>query len=276
MSATRAARPGAEGAYEGGALAREALRQRALLAALAGARLDPAAGIAQTGARAANGLATYRANASMVAERALGAAFPTVRAMIGGADFDHLVRRHWRIDPPARGDLGEWGESFPAWLDSQPELAEWPYLGDCARLDLALHRGERAADAEFDAASLDLLQSSAPDRLQLQLMPGTSVLASDWPIATIHAAHRVPELDFAPVRAALAARTGERVLVSRSGWRGIVHSVDEATYAWTGDLLDGVDLDTALSQARGDFDFTAWLAAALRLGWLHRVASLDG
>lgn len=271
MSSIRAAQPGADGAT-----ACEALRQRELLAALAGAPdVDPVAAIVQTGARAANGLAAYRANASMVAERALGAAFPTVRTMIGAADFGHLVRRHWRVEPPVRGDLGEWGDGFPAWLEAQPELGEWPYLGDCARLDLALHRCERAADAAFDAASLELLQRSAPERLQLLLMPGTCVLASAWPIATIHAAHRAAEPDFAPVRAALDARRGERVLVARAGWRGVVHAVDEATCAWTCALLDGADLGSALSGASAGFDFTAWLAAALRLGWLHRVASVD-
>ena len=276
MSTTRAAPPVAEDANAGAAVAREALRQRTLLAALAGADIEADAGMAQSGARAVHGLVAYRANASMVAERALGAAFPTVRTMIGAADFGHLVRRHWHADPPARGDLGEWGAGFPAWLDLQAELAEWPYLGDCARLDLALHQCERAADAAFDAASLGLLQSGAPERLQLQLMPGTCVLASVWPIATIHAAHRAPEPDFAPVRAALAARRGERVLVARAGWRGVVHPVDDATYAWTCALLDGADLGRALSHARAGFDFTAWLAAALRLGWLQGVASLDG
>ena len=258
-----------------GASAREALRQQALLAALTGADLEPAAHIAQTEERAVNGLAAYRANASMVGERALAAAFPTVRTMIGEGDFAHLVRRYWRVDPPARGDLGEWGDGFPMWIAAQSELAEWPYLGDCAALDLALHRCDRAADAAFDAASLELLQSGAPNRLHLRLMPGMSALASAWPIATIHAAHRGAGSDFAPVREALAARRGERVLVARAGWRGEVYPVDEPTCEWTRSLLEGVDLGAALARASAGFDFAAWLATALRLAWLQDVVCVD-
>lgn len=252
---------------------REALRQRALLAALAGRAVDSAeTAFAQGEARAARGLAAYRANAAMVAERVLAAAFPTVRILVGAGDFAHLVRRFWQAHPPERGDLGEWGGHFADSLEADAALAEWPYLGDCARLDFALHRCERAADAVFDAASLALLQSRPPSRLQLRLMPGTTLLRSAWPIATIHAAHREAEPDLEPVRAALAARTGEQVLVARAGWRAAVHRIDLSTFDWTRSLLDGTDLESALERAGADFDFAAWLATALRASWLQGVA----
>ena len=49
---------------------------------------------------------------------------------------------------------GSGATALPEWLAGHEALAAWPYLADCARLDLALHRCERAADAVFDAASL--------------------------------------------------------------------------------------------------------------------------
>ncbi len=251
---------------------REAQRQRALLAAVAGEEVDPGlTGFAQTGARAAQGLAAYGVNAALVGERALAAAFPTVRTLVGAGDFAHLARGFWRAHPPERGDLGEWGEHFADWLDQRDALAEWPYLGDCARLDFALHRCERAADAAFDGASLALLQSELPSRLQVRLMPGTTLLRSAWPIATIHAAHREAEPDFAPVRTALAARRGEHVLVARAGWRGAVNLIDAPTFEWTQSLLAGADLASALDRAPAGFDFADWLAVALRASWLQGV-----
>ena len=116
----------------------EAERQRRLMSQLLAARAD-ATGLPtrESGARALRGLQAYRANADASAARALGTAFPTVHALVGDEDFEHLAREFWRAAPPQRGDLGEWGADFAAWLSEHPQLADWPYLGDCARLDWA-------------------------------------------------------------------------------------------------------------------------------------------
>jgi hypothetical protein len=260
----------------------ELLRQQVLLAAIWGRDVEAAAsdladsaGIAGSPARIARGLAAYRGNVEAAAARALASAFPTVQAMVGAGDFSDLARTYLGVDPPQSGDLGEWGERFPAWLRELPALVEWPYLGDSATLDWALHCCERAADAEFDAGSLGLLERLDPKRLHLRLRPGSAVLASTWPIATIHAAHRDDAGGFDAARAALAARRAEQVLVVRSGWRGVVHPIDLPTFDWMRDLLDGCDLGRALERAGPAFDFAEWLASALRGGWLQAVACSD-
>lgn len=257
----------------------EALRQQQLLAALAGAP-GPGPALRESGARAARGLEAYRANAESIAARALALTFATVQAMLGDDDFRHAAREFWRAHPPERGDLGEWGDTFPAWLAAQAGLTAWPWLADGARLDLALHRNERAEDAVFDAASLTRLESTDPSRLRLLLMPGTALLRSPWPIATIHRAHRLDgaaaELAFAEVREAIAAQRGEQVLVVRRGWRAAVHPLDAITAYWLQDLLDGVDLATALTRAGTGFDFAAWLGTAVRESWLEGVVVSHG
>jgi len=242
-----------------------------LLPGAPGAALVASAHVAGSPARIASGLDAYRGTVEAAAVRALTATFPTVAALVGEADCGHLARAYLHDDPPRDGDLGEWGADFAAWLRGRAALAEWPYLGDCAALDHAVHRCERAADAAFDADSLARLGSTDPERLRLRLRPGTAVLASAWPIATIHAAHRDPASDFEDVRAALAARRAEQVLVVRSGWRAAVIPIDAATADWTRSLLDGIDLAAALDRAGGNFDFAAWLADALRGGWLQGV-----
>lgn len=254
----------------------EALRQRELLAAIDhGAVSLPT--LRESGARATRGLEAYRANAESIAERALAASFATVRAMVGEEDFRHLVAEFRYAHPPARGDLGEWGDVFPEWLAAHTGLAAWPWLADGARLDLALHRNERAADAALDAASLGLLESADPAELRLLLMPGSAVLRSAWPIAAIHHAHQLEgdaaEAAFAAVREAIAAARGEQVLVARRGWRAVVHPLGAATAAWTQDLLDGVNLEAALARAGEGFDFAAWLGIALHESWLKGVVA---
>lgn len=256
----------------------EAQRQRALLAALASDSASMPA-LRESGPRAARGLEAYRANAESIAERALASAFATVQAMLGADDFKRLAKAFWRAGPPERGDLGEWGEALPTWLAAQPGLVRWPWLADCARLDLALHRCERAADATLDAASLGLLESSDPSHLQFVPMPGTALLRSAWPIATIHRAHELEgeaaERAFEAVREAVAAQRGEQVLVARRGWRSIVHPLDTAGAAWMQDLIDGVNLAEALAHAGEGFDFAAWLGTALRESWLKGVVAAN-
>ena len=240
----------------------EARRQQALIAAIDGGPNEPA--------WRERGLEAYRANAEASAERALATAFATGEAMVGDGGFAQLAREFRRAHPPQRGDLGEWGAALPDWIDAHAGLAPWPYLADSARLDAAIHRNERAADAAFDAASLARLESADAAALRIELMPGTALVRSRWPIVSIHRAHR-PGGDFEPVREAIAAGRAENALVARAGWRGTVYALNDADARWFEALLNGAPLGDALEAAGAEFDFGAWLASAVRHAWLRAV-----
>jgi len=62
------------------------------------------------------------------------------------------------------------------------------------------------------------------------------------------------------------------VLVARAGWRAVLHTLDAPAARWTQSLLDAQPLDQALANAGDEFDFAAWLATALRHGWLKGAA----
>lgn len=259
--------------------AREAQRQQALLAAI----VPPGASgpaLRETGARAERGLAAYRSNAQGLAERALGAAFPTVRAMLGDEAFALLARGFRRDAPPQRGDIGEWGDELPGWIAAETGLAEWPWLADGARLDWALHSCARAADAAVDKASLARLGVLDPAALRIEFMPGLAVLVSPFPIATIHAAHAGDAVAdatvdaFAPVRAALAAGTGEAVCVARQGWRAVAQRLSPAEAVFMQTLLAGRTLAVALDAAGSALDFGAWLQRAVTAAWLRAVCPM--
>lgn len=242
----------------------EAARQQALLQEI------------RSGAPPRGGVAIYRANAAALAERALAAMYPTLQSLLGEADFRQLAREHWRDELPQRGDIGEWGGELPAWIGRQSALAAWPYLADCARLDALRHACERAPDAEFDAASLLLLDQHDPARLTLQLQPGAALLEAAWPVASIFEAHQqAGDAGFAAARAAIEARLAERVWVVRRGWRAEVRRVDAAAARWLQALLAGASLASALEAVGPVFDFAAWLAEALREQWMQGVALRD-
>lgn len=257
--------------------AKEALRQQMLLRALwRDARPGVVQGWMRDGERFTRGLQAYQANAGALAERALGAAYPTVAQLVGEESFAALARAFWLREAPARGDIGLWGARLPAFITDAQSLASEPYLADVARLDWAVHEAERAADTTAPEG-LERLATLAPELLRLSLAPGCAVVASPHPIVAIWAAHRVsPDAGderFAPVREAFAARRAETAWVARHGWRGQVRAIDAAEQRFVENLLAGQSLAHALVQAGDEFNFERWLITALQQGWLVAVVS---
>lgn len=243
----------------------ERARQQRLLLALVGR------GDGEGDGFDARGLVAYRANAAAAAQRALAAACPTVQQLLGDEAFAAVAWRLWQAAPPVQGDLAQWGGGLPGWLAQDAALADEPYLADVARVDLAVHRAEMAADAVLDPARLARLAYVDPAQLHLRLAPGAWLWRSAHPVAAIWRAHRHADPDrFAPVRAAFAAGQGELAFVWRQGWRGQVAAltVDEA--AFTQAVLAGGSLADAL-EASPALDFETWLLQALRLQWLSDV-----
>jgi hypothetical protein len=257
-------------------LAHEAQRQALLLRALW--RQAPDAALAgwlrDEPARVTRGLSAYRANGATIAARALAAAFPTVAQLVGADSFDALAAAFWRAVPPTRGDLAEHGAALPEFIAADAQLADVPWLPDSARLDWAVHRAEASADAAAAPAGLERLANDDPAQLQLLMQPGTALIGSRWPIATMWQAHRSSADDrFAAVRDALAAGVGEAALVWRDGWRAQVTTLPAADAAFTAAVLARQPLLQALDAAGADFAFEPWLLDALRHGRLAAVAT---
>jgi len=259
----------------------ELARQRALLAALW--RAEPGAEAALAGllrsgrVEPARGLQAYRANAGAVAERALASTFPVSRALVGEESFAGLARAYWRATPPTRGDLAWLGDGLAGFVESDPQLADVPYLADVARLECLLARAEAAADAPGSAtarlASLGVLAEHDPRELFIALAPGAAVLRSAWPVASLWRAHRAGAAPtaFAEARARVAARAAETVFVCRPEWVAQVEIVDDASACFLESLVDGRDLAAAHASATAvavDWAFDAWLARAIGARWL--------
>ncbi|MBS3910676.1 MAG: putative DNA-binding domain-containing protein [Hydrogenophaga sp.] len=233
--------------------------------------------------QAARGLTAYQANGHAMAERALLSAYPVVAALIGADNFALLARDLWHQHPPQRGDLAQWGDALPGFLQHIAQLADVPYLSDVARTEWALHAATGAADAAPDPASFARLAQEAPEGLALTLAPGTAVVCSAYPVASLIGAHRdaTPRLDEAARR--LRDGQGEHALVWRQGHRVRLQGIDPSASALLRALLAGADLPQALdavfAEADGAnaFDFSAWLNAAVTdalVTGVHSLASL--
>ncbi len=110
------------------------------------------------------GLQAYRSNATILAQRVLAAAFPTMRRLMGDESFDGLAAHFWRTNPPSKGDLAQWGEGLEGFLRAIPELMQHEaHLPDVAALEWALHAGLTAADSDsIDPVPLALIESDFP------------------------------------------------------------------------------------------------------------------
>ncbi|MBI5257969.1 MAG: putative DNA-binding domain-containing protein [Burkholderiales bacterium] len=252
----------------------EARRQQLLLQALW--RELPEAALAgwlrEGPARAARGLQAYRHNGEAVAHRALAASHPTVAELLGDEAFAAVARSHWRAHPPTCGDMGCYGAGLADTLAQTPQLAEEPYLPDCARLDWAVHRLEVAADLHEPPQGLALLGTEHPARLAMVLRPGLVLVSSRWPVATLWQAHRQHgPARFAAVREAFAEGRGEHALAWREGWRPRVSALGEAEAHFTRALLAACTVSAALDAAGPGFAFEPWLLQALQHGWLAAV-----
>ncbi len=241
-----------------------AQQQQALLADL----LAPAAGTPQrlpdlVHAPWRRGWQVYQANGHAMAQAGLDTAFPVLRQLLGDDSFAQLARAHWYACPPQRGDIAQWGDALPAFLEGSVQLADEPYLADVARVEWALHVAGNAADREADPPSLALLAQADPAALGLVLAPGCMCLDSRWPVASIVNAHLASQPSIEEAGERLRAGQGEVALVWREGLQPRVRGTLPGEPALLEAVLAGASLGTALDTA-GDLDFGAWLPLAVQ------------
>ena len=221
-------------------------------------------------AATARGLLAYRTNGHALAERSLRAAYPVIEMMLGARSFEALAKDLWHHHPPERGDLAWWGAALPDFLADSAALSDTPYLSDVARCEWALHRAATAADVVPAPTSFARLTQEDPATLSFVLAPGTTVVGSRYPVASLVLAHRcgTPSIQEAAQRLALGE--GESAVVWRWGMKPDIALCSGPAGALLNSLLRGDDLNQALDHALSlaststtPFDFSAWLTRAV-------------
>jgi len=209
-------------------------------------------------------LAIYRANVTAAATKALAAAYPVVRQVVGDEFFEGLARAYLRLVPSTSGDLHDYGAAFAGFVAEFPHTQSLPYLPDLARLEWAVHRAYGAADAPaWDRQALAQIEPAQQAAIRLAWAPGTAVVASSFPIARIWLIHQPGfdggfSVDWSVRESALVAREGLRVAVRALG-------AGEAAFiasSLAGAAL-GLSAETALTGADPGFDLGQLLGALM-------------
>lgn len=237
------------------------------------------------GEQSGRGLMAYAANGHALAERTLLTAYPVIAALLDGDNFAALARDLWHRHPPNRGDLAHWGNALPDLLANSAQLADTPYLADVARTEWAMHCAAGAADAPPDLSSFARLASEDPEGLALTLAPGTTVIRSRHPVATLVLAHLHQPPSLAEAASRLREGVSENALVWRQGMRPRVAHCSPAEAALLRCLQSGGDLPQALDAAADTetaelpgtapvFDFSSWLTHGVSEGLVLGVHDL--
>jgi hypothetical protein len=165
-------------------------------------------------------MAIYRANMVAAADKALSAAYPVIRQVVGDEFFHGLAREYQRGTPSTSGDLTTFGADFDAFLAAFEHVQDMPYLPDLARLEWAAHAAYGAADApDWDLAALAAIAPERQDAIRFTWTPGLAVVRSGYPIVRIRTLHQPGfdgafEVDWTRAETALVARDGFAVTVA--------------------------------------------------------------
>ena len=218
------------------------------------------------------GLKIYQRNLLANAQRALQITFPTVLQLIGKALFNFATKKMLQKTPPAQGDWGLWGDEFPVLLKTLPQLIDYPYVAECAELDLARHKLERAEDRDVKMSSLQLLAELDPDNIEITLSENIEFWSSIFPIVDIYHGHAEAQQDkddwLLQAKGKLEKKLGQKILLYRPQFKAQLRALKDDEYYFLSLLKEGVTLGRALdlmiSEGYLNFSFEQWLPLAIQ------------
>jgi uncharacterized protein len=202
----------------------------------------------------ARGLDVYRNAITSNYRRALGASFPVVRQLVGGAFFNAAVDAFVAAEPPASGDLNVYGDGFAAFLARYEPASALPYLPGVASLEWALDECARAADMASEPreliASISVIEEDAIAQLRLALHPSCRFIEARFPVLEIWNVHQPGHEG--ELRVDLAQAVNQRLLVRRTGERCEIERLAAAEWTWLRALRAGSAFGDALAAAIED------------------------
>lgn len=214
-------------------------------------------------------LAIYRNNHQGALIKALEAAYPACRRILGERCFNSLAQRFVEQTPSQQPDLNLYGAAFGDYLDEcttdRVTLSDYAYLGDLARLEWLCHTAYYAADdPAFDFESLAGVPPDAQGRLCLRTSHSLGLLASDYPVREIRQVNLSAD-------AATQVNGGDPLyylVVSRPEYRSEVARVDAVTFELLCACRAGKSLADISAAAADQSTLTTTLPALIAHGWI--------
>lgn len=248
---------------------------------LAAALLDPDRPcptnlVAWNGSDPSARFAVYRNNVVFSLIEALADTFPVAQCVIGVECFRSMAAMYVRRHPPRSCVLAQYGQEFPDFVaDFVTHFAparELPYLADLCRIEVARVRAYHADDVDPvgpDDVDAALACGEGLADITLSLHPSLSIVASDYAVASLWAAH---QMDFDVD--AMSWDRPESALILRDGLDVLVRSVSLGSARFLQALQQELTFGHAAAVAVHDdaaFDLSATLAMLIGHGVLTAI-----
>jgi hypothetical protein len=234
------------------------MSQRAFAAALLDPEAEVPAGVVDPEGRPApKRFSIYRNNVASSLTRALEAAFPTVKKLVGDEFFAAMAGVFLRAHPPRSRMLMLYGDGMPEFLEAFPPVQHLGYLPDVARVDQAMRESYHAADSQpLPEAEFQRLIGEDVARLRLQFAPSLRLVRSRWPLVSIWMANHEGGPSPQP--------TGEDALILRPEFDPRPHPLPAGGAAFIAGLLQGQCLGEAVDASGSALDLPAVLALLIQ------------
>ena len=138
---------------------------------------------------ATGAMAVYRNTVLDGAVESLRSNYPVVEQIVGSEMFEQVAVDYASERPPRQPVLALYGERFADWLETQPWIAELPYLADVARVERLHIECLMSADAEPLSAQPAREICRRPDA-RLRLHPSVRFSWLRVPAMSIWLAHQ--------------------------------------------------------------------------------------
>ena len=213
------------------------------------------------------GFAVYVGNVRGNWTKALAAAYPIVRKIVGEGFFENLAWDFALAHASISGDLNEFGARLPDFLAAYQETHDLPYLPDVATMEWLAHRASYAANpAPFDPAPLAGIDPADYSKMRIARAPGSALFGSQWPLMRIWTIHQD---DYAGDMRVNFIPRNERFLIYRPKWRVELAPLAPGDYRFLAEAGHAAALGDALHAATRedpDFDPASALARWIALG----------
>ncbi|MCK4587165.1 MAG: putative DNA-binding domain-containing protein [Gammaproteobacteria bacterium] len=206
-----------------------------------------ASSICDAGISGARRLGIYQNGVAIGYRDALGGVFEVVKKLVGDDFFAHVAESYVRVHSSTSGNVHDFGESFPEYLETFLGLETLPYLSGVARLEWAYHAAFHSPVGEMlNINKLSRVSESQYEQLTLFLSPACYLLRSNYPVLRIW---QVNQEDYEGDEVVDLEEGGVALAIVREGKQIAFHSLSPGAFAMLKAISVGETFNTSCQAA---------------------------
>jgi hypothetical protein len=197
-----------------------------------------------------NRIKIYQDNVLLTLSDTMQNRYGAICKLVGEKFFSHIVNEYIKLNKPNSGNLDDYGEGFPEFISNIPQLKDFPYLSDVAKLEWALHIAYFAADTdEIDKDALSKVEPEKLEDIKFTMHPSACLISSKYPIDKIW---EISQDDYEGDVNIDIASGGVDILVIRPEFKIITITLENGDYKLLNSLQSGCKLSDAFELACED------------------------